>query len=891
MSKKRGASASAERGLIGRLAQVRARGFADEAERDRPLFELVRGDHAAAVAALAKVRKDYYGHATWQGTRPFAVRAIAHCLTRPEEGRAYVEAMGGWFVGGSVQGHALALHALLGGYDRLEEHPPTVSSWERWERPPREPSDPERPAASLARDARDRRRRRNALLRREARTSAEVQLALGEGRAPSPAGLRDERLDATLGLEAALRLGDLVAAERFAKRLLSHRPSWSDAMYGKSDTRADGALGLARVHRRRGQHALVIRHVNDCLALASGPTKSKALLLGASVARELGLDGKAKTYLAALSKIAPRVGEVRVDELELSTLDDALGTKGKARRAVREGGRAGAAGEHDVAARAYERALGSMKRFDAEGRTIAARWLVSLALAGRFDALGAASERLLAIDPGFVSARESLAYASARLGRSGAARDTFRATGLARLFEDAWSFEAWSASRPERALSPIAYTAEDRAETLLRKGVLTEALDVLSVAPPLAPTSPLRFLIAGTIWNGSILGSPEARRASAEAAWGWLAPLAKNPSEENPFAVETPVLAAEILACAGRFTELAALPISDDVRSYPALTKRAYARLLPHLLDAHLALGAPQRVIDEVEGLFADREHERKNRTILERLVRAERALGREPTSLEGSEPDAEAKARELSNRAWAYDSTGDSPDAIDAAIESYVQVAEHDPSIAAIGLANAGNLARRAGRLELARALFDAALVLCSFFPFESRAAVLVKVGCLHLDDDPATALPLFALAFEAAPSAELAGWLAQAYDGVGDAGRAKEARALAASLDPRRSWSAQRGRELTTPKKTTSKKTTTKKTTTKETTAKKATAKKTTAKKTTAKMTTAEKATAKMTTAEKTTAKKTTAKMTTAKMTTAKMTTAKKTTAEKATPKMPPR
>jgi hypothetical protein len=797
MAKKR-ASVSTERALIRRLAQVRALAFAEEAERDRPLFELARGDDAAAIAALAKVVKDHYGHATWQGTRPFAVRAIATCRTRPKEGRAHVEAMGAWFVGGSVEGHALALHALLGGYDRLEAHPPPRGPWES--------SEDERSTRLLAEDARDRRRRRNALLRDEVRTNEEVRLALDEGRAPRAAALRDERLDASLGLEAALRLGDLVAAERVAKRLFSHRPSWSDAMYGKTDTRADGALGLARVHRRRGQHALVIKHVNECLALASGPTKAKALLLGASVARELGLDAKAKTYLAALAKIAPRIGEVRVDELGLSTLDDALGSKGKARRAVREGDRARAAGKPDVAAQAYERALGSTKRLDAEGRTIAARWLASLAADGRFDALGAASERLLALDPGFVSAWESLAYADARRGRSDAARDTFRATGLARLFDDVWTFEAWSTEPPERALSPIAHTAEERAETLLRKGVLTEALDVLALAPPLAPTAPLRFLIAGTIWNASVLGSPDARRVAAEAAWAWLAPLAKKPSKENPFAVETPVLAAEILAGAGRFEELVLLPIPDEVRSYPALTKRAYARLLPHRLDAHLALGAPKRVIDEVERLFADRENERTNRTILERLVQAERALGREPTSLEGSEPDAQAKARELSNRAWAYDSMGDSPGAVDEAIEAYVQVAEHDPSIAAIGLANAGNRARRADRLELAPALFDAALVLCSFFPFGSRAPVLAKVGYLHLARDPATAIPLFARAFEAAPSAELAGWLAAAYDGVGDIARAQEARALAASIEPRAPGSA------TTPttKKTTAKKTT---------------------------------------------------------------------------------
>lgn len=856
MTKKR-ASAAADRALIRRLAQVRALAFAEEAERDRPLFELARGDDAAAVAALAKVGQDHYGHATWQGTRPFAVRAIATCRTRPKEGRAHVEAMGAWFVGGSVEGHALALHALLGGYDRLEAHPPTESSWERCERSAGEPSHPERATDSLAHDARDRRRRRNALLRDEVRTSAEVRLALDEGRAPSAAALRDERLDASLGLEAALRLGDLVAAERFAKRLLSHRPSWSDAMYGKTDTRGDGALGLARVHRRRGQHALVIKHVNECLALASGPTKAKALLLGASVARELGLDAKAKTYLAALAKMAPRVGEVRVDELALSTLDDALGAKGKARRAVREGDRARTAGEPDVAARAYERALGPTKRLDAEGRTIAARWLVSLAATGRFDALGAASERLLAADPGFVSARESLAYAAARLGRSDAAKDTFRTTGLARLFDDVWSFEAWSTEPSERALSPNAHTAEDRAETLLRKGVLTEVLDVLSLAPPLAPTSPLRFLIAGTIWNASVLGSADARRVAAEAAWAWLAPLANEPSKENPFAVETPVLAAEILAGAGRFEELVALPISDEVRFYPALTKRAYARLLPHRFDAHLALGAPKRVIDEVERLFADRENERTNRTILERLVQAERALGREPTSLEGSEPDMQAKARELSNRAWAYDSMGDSPGAIDEAIEAYVQVAEHDPSIAAIGLANAGNLARRAGRLELAHALFDAALVLCSFFPFGSRAPVLAKVGYLHLARDPATAIPLFALAFEAAPSAELARWLAEAYDGVGDTARAQEARALAAGIEPRAPGS---GTTPTTKKKTSAAKSTKQAraknpTGAKETTAKKATAKKTGAKKATAKKTDAKKATAKKAEPKKTT------------------------------------
>jgi hypothetical protein len=175
-----------------------------------------------------------------------------------------------------------------------------------------------------------------------------------------------------------------------------------------------------------------------------------------------------------------------------------------------------------------------------------------------------------------------------------------------------------------------------------------------------------------------------------------------------------------------------------------------------------------------------------------------------------------------------------------------------------------------------LARAFFDAALVLCSFFPFASRASVLAKVGRLLVDEDPASAIPLFAIAFDAAPSAELARHLADAYDGVGDTRRAQEARARASRIEPRLSFSV--------PTRSTAKATAKKST--------KATAKKATAKKST--KATAKKATAKN--ATKATAKRVTAKRATAK--TATTTTAKKSSktlakksAKRATPKTPAR
>lgn len=806
--------------LVDRLVKLRESAFAEEAERDRPLVELTRGNPAAARVALSRVQSDYYGHARWQSMRAYAVRAIALLHTRPKEGRAYAEEMGAWFVGGSAEGHALALHALLGSYDRLEAYPP-------W------------PTGTPTRDERERLTRRNAILRDEVRTSFQLRLALLEGRAPTSAQLRDENLDPSVGFEGALATGDLALAERFAKRMIAFAPSWMDTMNGRVDPRAEGTLALARTHRRRGQNALVMKRVDECLRLVGDAimTRLKVLVLGASVARELGLETKAKAYLATLAKHAPRLGEIVVDDLSLRSLEDSLGEKGRARRAVREGDRALEDDEHAVAAKAYASALGRRPRLDAEGRTIAARWLVSLARAAHstseagmptggggqaqpFAALLEAADALLSKDPGFVSAREARAYALARLGRVSGAIEAHRTTGLARLIDEGGSFEVWSAEPPERALSPHAVTAEERAEALLFRGVLVEALDVLAVAPPLATSSPLRFVIAGTIWNATVLESPSARRASAEDAWRWLAPLARKPPKESPYAIELPVLAAAILAGAERHAELVKLPIASELRSYPALTNRAFARLLPHLLDAHLTLGTPKRVIEEVERLFGDKERERTNRSILERLVRAEEALGRPQTSLAGSAPDAQVLARELMNRAWAFDQRGE----IDAAIEGYLRAAELDPAIGAIGLGNAGNLARHRGRIVLARAFFDAALVLGSFFPLASRALVLAKVGRLLADDDPASALPLFALAFETAPSAELAGHLARVYDALGDETRAREARAKGAALEPRHPTLRSANdmpRESKTPKSKTPKSKTPKSKATKSTTA----------------------------------------------------------------------
>jgi tetratricopeptide (TPR) repeat protein len=258
--------------------------------------------------------------------------------------------------------------------------------------------------------------------------------------------------------------------------------------------------------------------------------------------------------------------------------------------------------------------------------------------------------------------------------------------------------------------------------------------------------------------------------------------------------------------------------------------------------------------------------------------VLAERALGRPETSREGSAPDAESLARELTNRAWALEQRGE----IDEAIEAYLRAAELDPSIAAIGLGNAGNLARHRGRVVLARAFFEAALVLCSFFPFASRASVLAKVGRLLVDEDPASALPLFAIAFDAAPSAELARHLADAYDGVGDTRRAQEARARASRIEPRLSFSAP---TTTAPKAAAMKAKKVKKATATKATAKKAT--KATAEKAT--KATAKKATAKTaTTATAKTATKTPAPTATAKKSSKTPT---KKSVKRATPKTPAR
>jgi len=295
------------------------------------------------------------------------------------------------------------------------------------------------------------------------------------------------------------------------------KPSWMDAISGTVDVRAHGALGLARVSRARGQLALVIKHVDACLRLASN--QPAALLLGAASALDLGLNAKAKAYHRALTKAAP-FERITIDDVKRDTVAAKLAPRGRYVFAQRANA-AFEKGRFEQATRAYGSVFGSgaVLRSSAAWSDIAARYLFALASVERLDTLAQIAERMLAKSPGFVTAREALAFTLARRGASDAARQHYAGTGLERLFDEKLSFARWRKLPPPAALSPIGVTAESRARLLLEKGAWTAALAVLGTLPKVAPDSPVRFLVAGSIWHATTLAPPKRRAKCAEEAW------------------------------------------------------------------------------------------------------------------------------------------------------------------------------------------------------------------------------------------------------------------------------------------------------------------------------------------------------------------------------------
>lgn len=723
-------SIPADERLRARVETVRAR--ACEIEPDRsgsPFVSLWAGDPARAYASFEKAKIDFWGHSSWQSTRPFAGRAIAAAQARSPAAETRCREIGQWFEGGSVEGHALALHALLGTYDRLEHYPP----WPEGDR-------------ELTSDLADRLAARNMLLRPAVRGTEEVRLALARGESVAATRYTDSAVDDALAGEAALRAGDLEHAELRFRRLSRWRSSWATALYGQSDPRAEGHVGLARVARARKRHAVVLKECASALEIA--PSSAPALLIGAATAVQVKLAARAREYGDRLRAAHP-FADVCVDDLSRVALEAEIGVDDR-RLAYLEAEGCTERGDHGDAVAAYERAAEGL-----DDREIAARLLFALASAGEHERLLARASELVTREPAFVSAREALAFALARTGEEARARELYRTTGLARLFArlagDELSFEAWSALPVHRALSPVAACAEDRATYLFESGATDAGLVVLEPID-LDPKAPVRFLAAGSRVRQGLLRPLDEAQAFADEAWALIAPLACAPDQSD---VAIATLAVEIAAATGSPDRVLEVTLPHEMKNYPSLTGYALARIAPHLVRALEARGRRE----EAEALLASRDHD-------------------------AASIEAARTSRDLADEAWAHEQRGD----VDQAIEAYLRGAEAHVPYGGLLLGNAGNLLTARGEHALALAFLEAAVALVAAYRPSGRAAVLDQVAHhFRVTGRHADALPSAGLAFDLAPTAQRAALLASDLTKLGAAARAEPYVAFARKREPR--------------------------------------------------------------------------------------------------------
>ncbi|MEM9190832.1 MAG: tetratricopeptide repeat protein, partial [Myxococcota bacterium] len=728
-------------------------------ERPTPVALLYQQDYAAAWGATKTGRGKFFGHDSWQPLQAYIARALAE--SGVEDSLEPFRTVGYLFEGGSLRGHRLALLALLGESEPLAARPAIEDG----------------PADRLVRAG-----HRNTLLRPKARPDAEMRLSTLTGRRVSKRTYNHKHADPALAFEAAFAARDFTTAERLAKRMANHRPSWMDTFSGRTDPRANGALGLARVKRARGVLTLTLKHVRQ--ALEYDKTDRRALVLSAGTALELGLEQRALSSLRTLKKHHP-FSAVDVDDLSRDEVERRAKKVDRRRQAAALADECFLGGEYREAAAHYARLFARTRAVTTPVARYAARWLYALAMLEEWTELAAVADGMVVATPDFVSAREALAFARGQLRDTKRGSREFDATGLGQWFTEDWPYRVWRKEAACDALSPLPAWATDRATGLFVKGAEKPALQVMKTIRRLPASSPLRFLAAGTIHRRGTLSSKKRRHRLAEEAWGWLEPLAMKPPKDHLYLNETPVLAIDILATAERWEDVVRVPLPEDIEHYPALTNRAFARLLPRRHDGLLALGKPRRVLQEIDAAWeSEHESERMNRAWRIRYRKAQQQLGQPPLSLDGTEDSPDDRAREHTDRGWAHDQRGD----VDEALEHYLSAAELNPSIAAIGLANAGNLLTSEREFSLALEFLHTALMLVVSFPFGSRAGPLSQTGRWFTEQGKyADALPALALAFEANASAARAAALADCYLQLGDRERAQAAIEAGNRIEPR--------------------------------------------------------------------------------------------------------
>ncbi len=769
-----------------RLAALRRRtpDFIDDDRRDA-FDHLFHGKNA--LPAFERARSRFYGHSTWQSTQPYVGRAIASArAAATPAGRARaiarIREVGQYFEGGSIEGHANALHALLATYDRLEEWPPFPAEGD-----------------GLDDDLRTRLAARNALLRDEVRATCAVRLGLLARATLAANAYKSAKADDSLAGEGALVAGDLAHAEQRFRKVASARPSWMTDM-SRGDPRIAGFLGLARVARARKAHALVFKHVDAALGLDR--TNAKALLLGMAEAEAVRLLPRARKYLRVLRKAHP-LDDVRLDDLSRAEVEARLGPLDPRFTALLDSRKALAARDFRAVIEASERLFGKAKpALDGPRREPAAAFLYALAETGDFRRLATEAARFLAADRTFVSAREALAFAHGKLGRRTAGEELAR-TGLAALYrKDAWRDpREWAKLSPADALSPRPVFFTERAEALFMMGATDAGLAVLGVAP-VPKHDPIRWLAAGSRFRQAVLGSELEKKTAAKDAWAWIEPLTTGLGEKHPLAVRVMVAGIEIAHALGDLRRVLGVKVPYEATAYRSLTGRAHAYVAPLIADALIALKRPEKAIAMIEKIFSDAKDERSNVRLIEAWGRAEalvkttpkRRMKVAPATERPARPTAEERAAahvfgdeillRLSDEAWAHEQRGEN----EAAIAKYLAAAEAQPERGSIGLGNAGNLLTLRRDRERAWRFLSAALTSLSGLSPDGRAPVLAQVAHhFRGQGRHADALPSAALAFELEPTAERAGLLALDYLALGDRARAQAACTRGERLDPR--------------------------------------------------------------------------------------------------------
>lgn len=261
-----------------------------------------------------------------------------------------------------------------------------------------------------------------------------------------------------LAADAALRAGDLARADSALATSLPEHVAEAALSLGLA---ASSIVPLLRARLLRKQSDLDGALAYCERLLADHPSSVPVLVLSIDLAKRCGRDELAARCLRDVRAYC-MYENARVDDLSLDALE---ATPPKLRLvAIRA--------QSWFNARAYAHVQAELERVadryalvSPAWRRLIGWWLYASAHGDSWKRLEEHARSVLAIDPELVSARDALAYALGKQGRSSLAEAAFVQAGLPELLArggDSPLYSDWISHAPAAALSPVAQTTTER---------------------------------------------------------------------------------------------------------------------------------------------------------------------------------------------------------------------------------------------------------------------------------------------------------------------------------------------------------------------------------------------------------------------------------------------